>query len=137
MAEITDKFNEAFRNFNTESIPSSGVYEPVKSVIRQIGPLIDTKFSEVDEIISAIATGVKRLADVRVATTANGTLASAFDNGSIVDDVTLITGDRILIKDQTDATKNRIGVVQASGEPAYATDADAGSEYPGATVYVR
>ena len=73
---------------------------------------------------------------VRVATTANGTLASSFENGDSVDGVTLATGDRILIKNQTTATENGIYTVNASGAPTRATDADAGSELLGAIVVV-
>ena len=35
---------------------------------------------------------------VRVATTANGTLSSAFANGQTVDGISLATGDRILFE---------------------------------------
>ena len=35
---------------------------------------------------------------VLVATTGAGTLSSSFANGSVVDGITLVTGDRILIK---------------------------------------
>jgi hypothetical protein len=73
---------------------------------------------------------------VRVATTATGTLASAFANGSTVDGVTLATGDRILIKDQSTGSENGIYVVAASGAPTRATDADSGAELVNATVYV-
>jgi hypothetical protein len=59
---------------------------------------------------------------VRAATTANGTLATAFANGQTIDGVTLATGDRILIKNQTTATENGIYTVNASG--ARATDFD-------------
>jgi hypothetical protein len=65
---------------------------------------------------------------VRVATTANGTLASAFENGDTVDGVTLSTGDRILLKNQTTASENGIYTVNASGAPTRATDADASGE---------
>lgn len=65
---------------------------------------------------------------VRVATTVNGTLASAFANASTVDGITLATGDRILLKNQTTASENGIYVVAASGAPARATDADASGE---------
>lgn len=61
---------------------------------------------------------------VRVATTANGTFSTAFDNGSSIDGVTLVTGDRILIKNQSSAAQNGIYVVQASGDPVRATDFD-------------
>ena len=73
---------------------------------------------------------------VRVATTAAGTLATAFANGQTVDGVTLATGDRILIKNQGDLKENGIYVVAASGTPTRATDADAGSELVGAVVSV-
>ena len=74
--------------------------------------------------------------EVRVATTANGTLASAFANGSSVDSVTLVTNDRILLKDQTTQSENGIYIVNASGAPTRATDADTGSEIAGAAVFV-
>jgi hypothetical protein len=68
---------------------------------------------------------------VRVATTAAGTLATSFENGDIVDGVTLVTGDRILIKDQVAGAENGIYVVNASGAPTRATDADASAEVTG------
>lgn len=73
---------------------------------------------------------------VRVATTTNGTLATAFENGDTVDGVTLVTGDRILIKDQSSGAENGIYVVAASGAATRATDADSGAELVNATVYV-
>ncbi|TGP28194.1 DUF2793 domain-containing protein [Mesorhizobium sp. M2D.F.Ca.ET.232.01.1.1] len=73
---------------------------------------------------------------VRAATTANGTLASAFANGSTIDGVTLATGDRILIKNQSSGAENGIYIVAASGAPARATDADSGAELVNASVYV-
>lgn len=73
---------------------------------------------------------------VRAATTANGTLATAYANGSVIDGVTLATGNRILIKNQTTQTENGIYTVNASGAPTRATDADTGAELVNATVYV-
>lgn len=73
---------------------------------------------------------------VRVATTANGTLATAYANGSSVDGVTLTTGMRILLKDQTSGAENGIYTVNASGAPTRASDADSTSELQNATVYV-
>lgn len=74
---------------------------------------------------------------VRAATTANATLSSGYANGSVVDGVTLATGDRILIKDQTTASENGIYTVNASGAPTRAGDADASAEVTaGATVFV-
>ncbi len=74
--------------------------------------------------------------EVRVATTGAGTLASSFANGSSVDSVTLATGDRILIKDQSTQTENGIYTVNPSGAPTRATDADSANEINGAAVFV-
>ena len=59
-----------------------------------------------------------------VASTVNGALATAFANGQIVDGYTLVTGDRILLKDQTTQSENGIRVVNATGAPTRAPDAD-------------
>lgn len=87
--------------------------------------------------VQNLVNGVSWKTAVRVATTANGTLASAFENGDTVDGVTLATGDRILIKDQSTATENGIYVVAASGAPTRASDADTGAEIKQATVMVQ
>lgn len=73
---------------------------------------------------------------VRAATTANGTLASAFENGDTIDGVVLATGNRILLKNQTTGSENGIYTVNASGAPTRATDADSGAELVNASVYV-
>lgn len=73
---------------------------------------------------------------VRAASTANGTLASAFENGDTLDGVTLATGDRILLKNQTAGAENGIYIVNPSGAPTRATDADDGFELLGAIVWV-
>lgn len=73
---------------------------------------------------------------VRVATTTNGTLATAFANGQTVDGVTLVTADRILLKDQSSGAENGIYVVAVSGAPTRATDADTAAEIKKATVMV-
>lgn len=74
---------------------------------------------------------------VKAATTAPLTLASDFEDGDAIDGVTLATGDRILIKDQASAAENGIYIVQASGAPVRATDADAAAELVGAAVFVE
>lgn len=86
--------------------------------------------------VDAIAAGLKWKQSVIAATTANGTLASAYENGDTIDAVVLATGDRILLKDQTTATENGIYIVAASGAPTRATDADSGTELVSAAVFV-
>ena len=74
---------------------------------------------------------------VRVATTTNGTLASAFANGQTIDGVVLSTNDRILIKDQSSQSENGIYIVNASGAPTRADDMSVWAEVPGAFVAVE
>lgn len=74
---------------------------------------------------------------VRVASTTNVTIASALVNGSTMDGVTLATGDRVLLKDQSTASQNGIYVVAASGAASRATDADTSAEIDSMAVYVE
>ena len=78
--------------------------------------------------VDATINGLDVKNSVHLASTANGTLASAFANGQTMDGVALATGDRILLKDQTDASENGVYTVNASGAPTRATDFDADSE---------
>ena len=63
-----------------------------------------------------------------LATTGSLTLASDFNTGDTLDSVTLVLGDRILIKDQADASENGIYTVNNSGAPTRAVDFDNPSE---------
>jgi phage-related tail fiber protein len=80
--------------------------------------------------LTALQTGMTWKSAVRAATATAGTLASSFANGSVIDGVTLVTGDRILLKNQASGSENGIYTVNASGAPTRATDADASNEVP-------
>lgn len=89
------------------------------------------------QYVDAVVRNLSWRDNVRAATTANGTLASAFENGDSIDGVTLATNDRILIKDQSTGLERGIYVVQASGAPVRASDMAAGSLLrPGTAVTV-
>lgn len=87
--------------------------------------------------VDALIDGLKWKAPVVAATVANGALATAYDNGSTVDGVVLVTGDRILIKDQTAPEENGIYIVAASGAPTRSSDANTSVEITQAAVFVR
>jgi hypothetical protein len=55
-------------------------------------------------------------------------LSTGYANGDVVQGVTLATTNRIAFVGLTDATKNGIYVVNASGAPTRSTDADTGAE---------
>ena len=96
-----------------------------------------TNKTYVDGLISGLNSLFDAKGSVRAATSAAGTLATSFENGDVVDGVTLATGDRILIKNQAAPAENGIYVVAASGAPTRATDMDAWAEIPGAFVAVE
>jgi len=91
----------------------------------------------VDSAIAALNSLFDSKPSVRVATVSAGTLASSFANGSIIDGITLATGDRILIKNQAAPSDNGIYTVNASGAPTRALDMDAWNEVPGAFLAVE
>ena len=90
----------------------------------------------VDQAIAALNSFFDSKPSVRVATVAAGTLASSFANAQVVDGITLVTGDRILIKNQAAPAENGIYVVTA-GTPTRALDMDAWLEVPGALIAVE
>jgi hypothetical protein len=102
---------------------------------------LDTPVADTDAAnkgyVDSVAQGLDTKASVVAATTTNGTLATAFANGQVVDGVTLATGNRILIKNQTDETANGIYVVAATGAPTRSTDMNDGTEFPSAYVFVE
>jgi hypothetical protein len=78
--------------------------------------------------VDAAVVGIDWKPSVRAATTAAITLATGLENGDTIDGVTLATGNRVLVKDQADATENGIYVVAVSGAPTRSTDADTAAE---------
>ena len=118
----------------TLSLPNAVVFPG--SVTLNAAPTEDLQ-AATKGYVDSVAQGLDVKASVRVATTENGTLATDFDNGSVIDGVTLVTGDRILIKNQTDETANGIYVVAASGAPTRSSDMNTGSEFPSAFTFVE
>lgn len=85
----------------------------------------------------AIQQGIKWKEPVRASTVVAGTLATSFANASVIDGVTLATGDRILIKNQTAGAENGIYVVQSAGAPIRAIDNDTAGKIAQTVVDVR
>jgi hypothetical protein len=78
--------------------------------------------------VDAARSGLDVKQSVRVATTAPLTIDSDLENGDEIDGVTLATGDRVLVKNQSSGAENGIYVVQVSGAAVRATDADSSAE---------
>ena len=92
--------------------------------------------------VDAARQGLDVKQSVRAATTGPVTLATDLEAGDTLDStVTLVAGNRILVKNQSTASQNGIYVVQASGAPVRATDAngttDTGEVSGGTFVFVE
>ena len=80
--------------------------------------------------VDAARSGLDVKQSVRVASVAPVAIATALEEGDVIDGVTLVAGDRVLLKDQSTASENGIYVAVASGAGAAsrATDADTSAE---------
>jgi hypothetical protein len=96
--------------------------------ITGLGTPTDGTDAATKSYVDTTVQGIDWKASVKAATTANLTLASDLENGDTLDGVTLATGDRVLVKDQSTGSQNGIYVVKASGAPDRSTDADDGAE---------
>lgn len=131
-SDLSDGANIAHINAN-ETI--SGTWTFSNNITLNGTPSASTDVITVGYLQTQLAN--QRRTSVRVATTTAGTLATSFENGDTIDDITLSTGDRILIKDQAAPAQNGIYIVQASGAPVRADDMNAASEVDGTMVIVE
>lgn len=98
--------------------------------------LTDTAFATVAQA-REFAQNKDRKDAVQVATTANVNLATGLENGDTIDGVVLVTGWRVLVKNQTAPEENGIYVVPASGAASRSADADVSAEVTnGMSVWV-
>lgn len=109
-----------------------------KLVIRDVngqakfGTPTDAAHAATKGYVDAARAGLDVKQSVRAATTGPVNIASDLENGDTLDTtVTLATGDRVLVKNQTTASENGIYVVQASGAAVRATDFDGAGEVSG------
>lgn len=82
--------------------------------------------------VDNVAAGLDIKPSCRAATTANITLSGA----QTIDGVSVVAGDRVLVKNQSTASQNGI-YVAASGSWTRATDMDAWTEVPGASSWIE
>jgi hypothetical protein len=109
----------------------------VSGVTSAIQTQLDSKASTtyVDNAVN----GLSWKQPVRAASTANVVMTTDLESGDTIDGVTLATGDRVLLKDQSTASQNGIYVVKPSGPPDRSADMDSLSpldEINGAACFV-
>lgn len=150
--EISAAFRRAWRKFVVDGVPSSEENEPDKLEIFAAGDVVQQQFdglsmsvasqlggisAEVDAVRSLASMATQWKDKVVAASTANVVLASGLENGDVLDGVTLVTGNRILLLAQTAAAENGIWIVAATGAPTRAGDADSGPELLGMACFVN
>jgi hypothetical protein len=112
----------------------SAVGAPTTSVsmatykITGLGTPTDAADAATKGYVDSVAEGLHIHESVVAATTANVALATALENGDVLDGITLATGNRILVKNQTTQSENGIYTVNASGQPTRALDFDTATE---------
>ena len=87
--------------------------------------------------VDTLVAGLKTRIITRVATTANIDLTADLQNGDTLDGITLVTGDKVLVKNQTSVDENGIYDVVASGTATRNADYDTISELAGQIVVVQ
>jgi hypothetical protein len=89
------------------------------------------------QYVDAVAQGLNVHASAVAATTSNVDLSTALEAGDEVDGVTLVAGNRVLVKSQSTTSQNGVYVVQASGAAVRASDFDTPTEIvPGDFIFV-
>ena len=86
--------------------------------------------------VDNLVTGLRTRVIARVASTANVVLASGLENGDVLDGVTLATGNRVLLKNQTTTSQNGLYTVVASGTASRDTEFDIISEIAGQLILI-
>lgn len=129
---IQDHLNITQSTINSTVIgnitPSSAAFTSAQVSALPVGALDVVNKQYVD----TLASGLTWKQACRVGTTVNITLSGI----QSIDGVTLVAGERVLVKAQSAAAENGIYVV-ASGAWSRATDADTWNEYVGAVTFVE
>src|SRR6056300_1192690 len=99
-------------------------------------PSVSSEAATKNYVDQAVA-GLRTRIIAEAGTTANIDLTADLQNGDIIDGVTLVTGDRVLVKDQTDATANGLYIVVASGTASRDPEFDTIAELSGQMIVVN
>jgi hypothetical protein len=86
--------------------------------------------------VDTLVAGLRTRVVARVASTTNVTIASGLENGDTIDGVTLVTGNRVLLKNQSTTSQNGLYIVVASGAASRDPEFDTISELAGQLILV-
>jgi hypothetical protein len=114
---------------------SNAEFAYVNGVTSAIQTQIDAKAATtyVDNAVAGLRTRII----AECASTANVVISSALEAGDVIDGVTLVAGDRVLLKDQSTATENGLYIAVSSGAASRDPEHDTIAELSGGMVVVN
>lgn len=132
-ADITGLVDATYVNANGDTMTGSLTMAVGTHIVLNDAPTSSTHAVN-KQYVDSLVDGLTWKTAVRAATTANINLASA---PATIDGVTLASGNRVLVKNQTAAAENGIYVFNGAGSAmTRALDMDAASEFYHAAVFV-
>jgi hypothetical protein len=104
--------------------------------ITGLGDPSSTSEAATKNYVDNLVAGLRTRAVARVASTTNVAISSGLENGDTLDGITLATGNRVLLKDQSTPSQNGLYTVVASGAASRDTEYDTISELAGQLILV-
>ena len=114
---------------------TSAEFQYINTLSSNAQTQIDAKAATtyVDDAVAGLRTRII----AECASTANVTISSALEAGDTIDGITLVAGDRVLLKDQSTASENGLYTAVASGAASRDTQFNSISELSGQMVVVN
>jgi hypothetical protein len=104
--------------------------------ITGLGDPSSTSEAATKNYVDNLVAGLRTRAVARVASTTNVAISSGLENGDTLDGITLVTGNRVLLKDQSTPSQNGLYTVVATGAASRDTEYDTISELAGQLILV-
>ena len=103
--------------------------------ITNLGYPISAQDPATKAYVDSVSQGLDVKNSCKVATTGNITISTDLNVGDTIDGIVLSEGDRVLVKNQTDASEN--GIYKAGSSPARSEDFSGNSVTSGAFTFIE